>query len=71
MKNLAMKRMMSLMMSKWPCLSRTLEEYLERATSGIMARTRANMNQEEDPTSLALGARNKGGLSGREEKEQR
>ena len=53
-----MKRMMSLMMSKWHCLSRTLDESLERATSGVMKRTRANMNQEEDPTSLVLGARN-------------
>ena len=53
-----MMMMMSLMMSKWPYLSRILEESLERATSGIMARTRASMNKEEDPTSLVLGARN-------------
>jgi len=60
MKNLAMMRMMSLMMSKWLCLSRILEESLERATSKTMARTRASLNKEEDPTSLVLGARNLG-----------
>jgi len=53
-----MKRMMSLMMRKLLCLSKTLEESIERATSEIIARTRASMNQEEDPTSLVLGARN-------------
>jgi len=58
MKNLVIMMMMSLMMSKWPCLSRILEESLERATSGTIARTRASMNKEEDPTNLVLGARN-------------
>ena len=58
MKNLVMMMMMSLMISKWPCLSRILEESLERATSGTMAKTRASMNKEEDLTSLVLGARN-------------
>ena len=58
MKNLVMMMMMSLMISKWPCLSRILEEYLEKATSKTLARTRASMNKEEDPTSLVLGARN-------------
>jgi len=48
------------MISKWPCLSRTLEEYLEKESFRTLARTRANMNKEEYPTNLVLGARKLG-----------